>query len=716
MQSVRPRAKHACHSFLSLLTFSLAASRCIHDAVQREINVLHLHPFSPPAEQRFTHRAPRALSESQTLPIRIRTWYPPAETVQLNPQQKGSLEAALREVTQTIAGVLAVNHVPGRLLLTRDINKYCRSVWRNPIAENYNRCGYLNPNYHSETCLEVTIPDDHLAGFSIWLESGSVPREVVKHDGAGVPDADFLLYAKVANTEKCNQEPSVIAYASYCQLDPTGRPVAGAIMFCYARLASNTLDHQDLVQVSLHEVFHALGFSRGLFNKWKDCSHAPSVGVNCSSRARITNTDEMGQVRIFTSTIIQKMGEHLGAQERGLGAPLENKDAVAPGLPSSHWEARVLQGSLMLATLGPVHLTQLDDITLAAFADMGWYQVNTSTGKRLVWGQGEGHTFGLTTTCKNSTSGFFCTGNGSGCHYLHLDKGMCSSDDFLDGCRMYKPLTVGSECWKAENAVNAEHGYGEIYHKSSRCFFSTLIQENASAVTVTGRCYRHRCTAENTYQVQVEGSAWLDCPAGGSIQVPGYQGLLSCPNRGLCHDFQDRGTSGLGESVLEDNPGSAIKDGMSGQKVFIFQIHFQGPPFDRTHWLQITTGLTEALANSSAIPRCHFQQPTLTPSLLFTVELWVSEECPERQAGMLRHKLDQTFHKPWVYRDKSYTPVGTRFVEDPDPTSPERHLVTVLLCAVTSILLLVSTAVGAFVYHHHKAAGQRVGDASRIPL
>lgn len=29
---------------------------------------------------------------------------------------------------------------------------------------------------------------------------------------------------------------------------------------------------------------------------------------------------------------------------------------------------------------------------------------------------------------------------GLGCHYLHLDKGSCSSDPMLEGCRMYKPL------------------------------------------------------------------------------------------------------------------------------------------------------------------------------------------------------------------------------------------------------------------------------------
>lgn len=37
--------------------------------------------------------------------------------------------------------------------------------------------------------------------------------------------------------------------------------------------------------------------------------------------------------------------------------------------------------------------------------------------------------------------------------------------------------------------------------------------------SVEGRCYRHRCAGANRYQIQVSGSEWVDCPAGGTIQV-----------------------------------------------------------------------------------------------------------------------------------------------------------------------------------------------------
>lgn len=41
--------------------------------------------------------------------------------------------------------------------------------------------------------------------------------------------------------------------------------------------------------------------------------------------------------------------------------------------------------------------------------------------------------------------------SGLGCHYLHLDKGSCSSDPMLEGCRMYKPLANRVSRLESEN-------------------------------------------------------------------------------------------------------------------------------------------------------------------------------------------------------------------------------------------------------------------------
>lgn len=50
---------------------------------------------------------------------------------------------------------------------------------------------------------------------------------------------------------------------------------------------------------------------------------------------------------------------------------------------------------------------------------------------------------------------------------------------------------------------------------------SVFYQGNAVRISgsAEGRCYRHRCSGLNRYQIQVSGSEWVDCPAGGAVQV-----------------------------------------------------------------------------------------------------------------------------------------------------------------------------------------------------
>lgn len=43
----------------------------------------------------------------------------------------------------------------------------------------------------------------------------------------------------------------------------------------------------------------------------------------------------------------------------------------------------------MTATFEGAQYSRLDPVTLAAFEDSGWYQVNYSAAEQLLWGQGK---------------------------------------------------------------------------------------------------------------------------------------------------------------------------------------------------------------------------------------------------------------------------------------------------------------------------------------
>lgn len=59
-----------------------------------------------------------------------------------------------------------------------------------------------------------------------------------------------------------------------------------------------------------------------------------------------------------------------------------------PSQVSSHWEPRVLQGSIMAPELQDPTTVRIDPVTLAALQDSGWYTVDLSQAQSLVWGEG----------------------------------------------------------------------------------------------------------------------------------------------------------------------------------------------------------------------------------------------------------------------------------------------------------------------------------------
>ncbi|XP_061769577.1 ciliated left-right organizer metallopeptidase isoform X4 [Nerophis ophidion] len=527
-----------CVCLLLLTELPASCHKCIFDKVQARVRVVRgtmSPPDGPPGHQK-TLQNPTGKDDptffTSPQPIRIQSWLS-RESDHLSEWEKGRMMAtvdeALRMMTSLLSGanLLTTNTQTGRLtvpfltvqrastplLLRRDVTKYCKFLWKNSSTINYNRCGRANGKYRTETCLHVTIPDEHLAGCEVLPEADSTRRIVLRPHGTGLPNVDFLLYLHIQAADKCRAEvPSLLAYAAHCQVDTRGRPLAGVVVICRDRLTTLT------VPTVVHELFHALGFSKDLFHTWTDCS-SQQVGAHCSPRGKVTHSDGSGQMRIYTPSVISALQMHLGAVDPELGGPLENFDVPAGGV-SSHWEARVLQGSIMLAVRDRSSSVHIDPVTLAAFKDTGWYTVNMSKAQNLVWGQGGGAMFGSTSTCMENSSSFFCTGSGLGCHYLHLHKGECQTDPLLDGCRLYKELKNGSECWSQENEKKSPE---EIFGLDSRCFFSSLtphvstkdakskscepilclLSQNQSQLLVSGRCYRHRCTAPNSYQIQM---------------------------------------------------------------------------------------------------------------------------------------------------------------------------------------------------------------------
>ncbi|KAI8487647.1 hypothetical protein Bbelb_346400 [Branchiostoma belcheri] len=394
-------------------------------------------------------------------------------------------------------------------------------------------CSVARTTYQGEICIgEFPIPNEHLEGFATWDDTGDTPAQVLYSEGAGVRDTDYILYVTAATTTRCQNDHSILAYASYCQLDQNDRPTAGYTNFCPVQLQGPGFDRDKFVMTAIHELFHALGFSKQLYDKFKDCSSSADP-TSCAGRRDVVENVH-GLNRITTPTVVNHTRHHFHCTWTDFGGPLEDRPAGV----SSHWEARLMQGSIMTAKLGQPYLHTIDAITLSVFEDSGWYQVDYSTAGQLVWGEGQGCMFGTEATCVTNDD-WFCLSSSVGCHYLHLDKGQCESDSYLGVCRVYKPQT-GDECWKGSNAPSPLQLelHGESYQEASRCFVSNLTKTGLGGTSSpAGRCYEHRCNSSGVLEVKVYGSPWARCPFGDSIAIPGYSGTLECPPQGvLCRD------------------------------------------------------------------------------------------------------------------------------------------------------------------------------------
>ncbi|EKF28918.1 surface protease GP63, putative, partial [Trypanosoma cruzi marinkellei] len=188
-----------------------------------------------------------------------------------------------------------------------------------------------------------------------------------KHRSGGVPDADFIIYAAAgpSSTE------SRAVWAATCNTWDDLRPSIGAMNFDPKYMTDTAWS----VRVAAHEIAHALGFSQTSVD---EKSIKTSESVVRGKRRRMVAGDQ----------VKAKAQAHFGCKTLE-GMELEDEDgALARKVP--HWKERHARDELMAPTVGAGYYTAL---TMAVFADMGYYRVNWSMAEPMSWGNRSGCDF-----------------------------------------------------------------------------------------------------------------------------------------------------------------------------------------------------------------------------------------------------------------------------------------------------------------------------------
>lgn len=144
--------------------------------------------------------------------------------------------------------------------------------------------------------------------------------------------------------------------------------------------------------------------------------------------------DVRGGVRvaqIVTPSVLQVVRNHFGCQTLA-GAELESGEHICLG---DHWERRLFKTDLMNPIIDgdATFSSRISTMTLAYFADSGWYQVDLSKASVASnWGRGAGCSFveepciGQDGQVSPGLDSLFCTG--------HMSAAPMSNSPTLDGC------------------------------------------------------------------------------------------------------------------------------------------------------------------------------------------------------------------------------------------------------------------------------------------
>ncbi|CAB9521416.1 Leishmanolysin-like peptidase [Seminavis robusta] len=397
-----------------------------------------------------------------------------------------------------------------------------------------------------------------------------------------------------------------VAAASYCSTDQYDRPTAGMLHVCIDEHFFSKSRKNNTIAIIMHEVGHALGFnSRSMahFRRPDGTPVTPRVNgeiveteVECTGPttvrryANVTLPSEeilkfrsvRGGVRVaevVTPSVVQVVRNHFDCQEL-TGAELESGEySPLAGDPEEqacigdHWERRLFRNDLMNPVVEQVEYAPfISTITLAYFADSGWYQVDLSMAELAAsWGRGAGCSFvedpciGEDGQVPQSNKPFFCnaapkvTKKGmvvaiDGCTADLTRKATCSlgdyeaelppeyqyfgaesvggSDEFLDYCPTYEGFTNGL-CIHQENAALLQVNHIERFGtRNSRCL-SGVVEAHSTAL-----CLPIACVVEDrSLHVKIDGT-WRSCEKIDSELKVFEDGYVVCPDpRRVCPTF-----------------------------------------------------------------------------------------------------------------------------------------------------------------------------------
>ncbi|KAJ9445848.1 Leishmanolysin-like protein [Diplonema papillatum] len=389
------------------------------------------------------------------------------------------------------------------------------------------------------------------------------------------PDHDLIVLLTA--------EPDHVAsYAVPCLFGADGRPTAIVVNIApnaLAKVADVPSGRAKLHARVLQAFLHGLGFDPTMFPLWKQGS-SPNFTIPAPYHAASTvNVLGSPSVLKWLQTVqFRCTGHPDGGTGTIDGAELEDGlaagDAVLP-----YWEMRLFKGDILtmlpdFASDTASGVPVVSGLTLAAFEDMGWYEVNGKMGQTLKWLHGQACDVPSVScaqwparyTCGRSETEPLCNAGHTApsvCHAFDWPAGMIpekfrrnpdhptwgGASPLMDFCPFRDADSVQAACLSRSpgdpDCQNEQCPDFQVRGEASRCVESTLryaAYAGAAAAAPQGTCVPVRCEKVGVpavgerqgYNVvlSIAGEEYT-CDAATSHVGPGATGVRSCGSQSL---------------------------------------------------------------------------------------------------------------------------------------------------------------------------------------
>ena len=400
-----------------------------------------------------------------------------------------------------------------------------------------------------------------------------------------------------------------LAAASFCSSDQYDRPTAAMLHICVDESFFDPSKKTRNILTLMHELGHALGFNSLSMAHFRHPDGSPITprvnGEIPDTKVQCTGptTDQIwgllplpsenilqfrtvrGGVRvaqIVTPSVVQVVRNQFDCQSLE-GAELESAVPLVSTIDEpcigSHWERRLFSSDLMNPIIDDLESTSLiSTLTLAYFADSGWYQVDLSMADVAAgWGRGTGCGFvqdeciGKNGQVPPQNQPFFCNEIPSaysrsvasdihGCTPDLSRKALCSigrydlalpqpyqyfldtygsdvggNDPYMDYCPVYSGFVNGL-CSSTDDGLALQASPIERFGiRNSRCLVGNLHSQSKTAL-----CLPIACVVEDrSFRVNV-GGVWQVCSRANQVLKAAGDTSFSvvCPDpRRICPTF-----------------------------------------------------------------------------------------------------------------------------------------------------------------------------------